>query len=185
MRGRLEDVSLEDWKYIVNTNLLGYIRVATGFLSHFMQRGSGYIVNVSSIQALVYGSEPMNIPYITTKAGILGLTEGLASYLRPQGILVSALVPGAVRTNIGRNSRFVGDEDQQQKNREDDAKFWDLPIALSPEACAAGLLEGMKKGEYLILVPAGMIEMAKEQGRDIARLNAWAANPPPRMSPPE
>jgi short-subunit dehydrogenase len=181
----LEYVSLDDWKYIINTNLMGYIRNIMAFLTHFMERGSGYIVNVSSIQALAYGSEPLNIPYITTKAGILGLTDCLSAYLRPKGITISCLIPGAVRTEISHNSRFVGTEEQKEKMWNEAEEFWKLPIFLSPEQCAEGLLEGMKKEEYLIVVSAQMVEMVRAQGRDIAKLNAWAANPPPtRMHPP-
>lgn len=184
IRGLIEDVSLEDWKYIIDINLMGYVRVLTAFLPHFMNRGSGYIVNVSSIQALFYGSEPLNIPYITTKAGILGLSDGISGYLRPKGIIVSCLIPGAIRTEISHNSRYVGNEEQKKKLQADEERFWKLPIFLSPEQCAEGLLAGMKKEDYLILVPDNMAERAKEQGRDIARLNAWAANPPPPPGPP-
>ncbi|MBN1160792.1 MAG: SDR family oxidoreductase [Dehalococcoidales bacterium] len=185
IHGLPEYVSLDDWKYIINTNLMGYIRVLEAFLPHFMERGSGYIVNVSSIQALAYGSDPLNTAYITTKAGILGLTECLSAYLRPKGIVVSCLIPGAVKTGIHQNSHFVGTEEQIKKMQEQAKEIWKLPIFLSPGECAEGLLKGMKKEEYLIVVPAQMIEMVKAQGRDIARLNAWAANPPPpRMPPP-
>lgn len=185
IHGLLEYVSLDDWKYIINTNLMGYIRNVTAFLPHFIERGSGYIVNVSSIQALAYGSDPLNSAYITTKAGILGLTECLSAYLRPKGITVSCLIPGAVKTEIHRNSRFVGTEEQKKKMQAEAEEIFKLPMFLSPGQCAAGLLEGMKKEEYLIVVPAQMVEMAKEQGRDIVKLNAWAANPPPpRMPPP-
>jgi NAD(P)-dependent dehydrogenase (short-subunit alcohol dehydrogenase family) len=184
VRGSLEDVSLDDWKYIINTNLMGYIRNVTAFLPHFMKRKSGYIVNVSSIQALAYSSELLNIPYITTKAGILGLTDCLSAYLRPMGIKVSCLIPGAVRTEISHNSRFVGSEAQKKQMWDEAEEFWKLPIFLTPEQCAEGLLEGMKREDYLILVPAGMAEMLKPQGRDIAMLNAWVANPPPPRFPP-
>lgn len=185
IHGLLEYVSLDDWKYIINTNLMGYIRNVTAFLPHFIERGSGYIVNVSSIQALAYGSDPLNSAYITTKAGILGLTECLSAYLRPKGITVSCLIPGAVKTEIHRNSRFVGTEEQKKKMQAEAEEIFKLPMFLSPGQCAAGLLEGMKKEEYLIVVPAQMTEMVKEQGRDIVKLNAWAANPPPpRMPPP-
>jgi 3-oxoacyl-[acyl-carrier protein] reductase len=184
VRGLLENVSLDDWRYIINTNLMGYIRNVTAFLPHFMKRGSGYIVNVSSIQALAYGSEPLNIPYITTKAGILGFTDCLSAYLRPN-IKVSCLIPGAVATEISHNTRFVGTEEQKKKMWDDSEKFWKLPVLLAPMQCAEGLLEGMKKEEYLILVPADMGERVKSQGRDVAKLNAWVANPPPpRMPPP-
>jgi NAD(P)-dependent dehydrogenase (short-subunit alcohol dehydrogenase family) len=83
VRGLMENIKMADWEYIINTNLLGYIRVVEAFLPHFMARKSGYIVNVSSIQALAYTAERLNIAYITTKAGILGLSECLFGYLGP------------------------------------------------------------------------------------------------------
>lgn len=185
IRGSLEDVSLDDWRYIINTNLMGYIRNVQAFLPHFLKRGSGYIVNVSSIQALAYGAEMLNTPYITTKAGIIGFTDCLSATLRPKGIKVSCLVPGGVITEIASNSRYVGSEERKKELRAHDTQFTKGPMFLSAEQCAAGLLEGMKKEEYLILTPPGMAQMLKAQGRDIAMLNAWAANPPPpRMPPP-
>ena len=183
IRGLIEDTSLEDWEYIINTNLMGYIRNITVFLPHFMKRGSGYIVNVSSIQALSYGSDPLNIAYITTKAGIIGLTDGISGYLRPKGITVSCLIPGGVRTEIQHNSRYVGTEEQIRKMQDDEAKMLKSPMFLSAEQCAEGLLEGMKRENFFILVPASMAEMLLRQGRDIAKLNAWTANPPPPRAP--
>ena len=184
VRGLIEDVKLEDWKYIINTNLIGYVRVLTAFLPHFMQRKSGYIVNVSSIQAMMYGSEPLNIPYITTKAGILGLTDSFSAYLRPMGILVSCLIPGAVKTEISHHSRFVGTEEQKKQMWDEAEHFWTLPIFLSPDECAEQLLAGMKREDYLILTPNTMAENLKKQGKDVSAINAYAANPPRLQGPP-
>jgi NAD(P)-dependent dehydrogenase (short-subunit alcohol dehydrogenase family) len=183
IRGLIEDTSLEDWDYIINTNLMGYIRSITEFLPHFLNRGSGYMVNVSSIQALSYGSDLLNIAYITTKAGIIGLTDGISGYLRPKGIMVSCLIPGGVRTEIQHNSRYVGTEEQIRKMQDDEAKMLKSHLFLSAEQCTEGLLEGMKREDYLILVPSSMTEMLLQQGRDVVKLNAWAANPPPRRMP--
>jgi NAD(P)-dependent dehydrogenase (short-subunit alcohol dehydrogenase family) len=183
IRGSLEDVSLDDWRYIVNTNLMGYIRNVHAFLPHFLKRGSGYIVNVSSIQAMAYGAEMLNTPYITTKAGIIGFTDCLSSYLRPRGIKVSCLIPGGVITEIATNSRYVGSEQRKKELRDNDAVTTKLPFFLTAEQCASGLLEGMKKEEYLILTPANMAQMLKPQGRDVTMLNAWVANSPPRRMP--
>lgn len=175
VRGLLDNVSLEDWKFIINTNLMGYIRNIHAFMPHFMERGSGYIVNVSSIQALAYTAEKRSIPYITTKAGIIGLTESLYGYLGPMGIKVSCLVPGGVRTNISVNSKFVGTEEEQIKMREDEKEFFKMPFFLSADQLAEGFLEGMKREEYIILVP-DMHDMCREQGRDIMKLNRFMKN---------
>lgn len=184
IRGSLEDVSLDDWRYIINTNLMGYIRNVHAFLTHFIKRGSGYIVNVSSIQAMAYGAEALNTPYITTKAGIIGLTDCLSSYLRPKGIKVSCLIPGGVITEIASNARFVGTEARKKELRDRDLAGTRLPMFLTAEQCAEGLLSGMKKEEYLILVPKNMVEMLKPQGRDVTMFNAYVANPPPPRMPP-
>lgn len=177
VRGLPEDVSLEDWKYIINTNMLGYIRNITAFMPHFLGRGSGYIVNVSSIQVLLYGSDILNTAYITTKAGILGLTDCLSAYLRPKGIIVSCLVPGGYKTDISRNTRFVGTETQKKKLWDANEEFWKTPILLHPEVCAKGLIEGMKKEDYLILVPINLAERLVPQGINVEIRNTWAGNP--------
>ena len=179
VRGLVENASLDDWKYIINTNMMGYIRNVTEFLPHFLKRGSGYIVNISSIQALAYGTDSLNTLYITTKAGILGFSDCLSAYLRPKGIKVSCLIPGGVATEISHNTRFIGTEEQKKKMWDDSEKFWASGKLLTPKQLADGLIEGMKREEYLILVPDDMENMIKPQGRDIAKLNAWVANPPP------
>ena len=184
IRGSLEDVSLDDWRYIINTNLIGYIRVIQAFLPHFLKRGSGYIVTVSSIQAMMFGSEMLNTPYVTTKAGIIGLTDCLAATLRPKGIKVSCLIPGGVLTEIAANSRFVGSEEKQKELRATDVHFTKGPMFLTAEQCAHGLLEGMKREDYLILTPPTMAQRLKAQGRDVDMLNAWVKNPPPPPFPP-
>jgi short-subunit dehydrogenase len=185
VRGFIEDISMEDWRYIFNTNMFGYIRNIEAFLPHFEKRGSGYIVNVSSIQALGYSPEPLNIAYIATKGGIIALTTAIHSYLIPRGIKVSCLIPGAVNTEISNNSRFVGSPEHIQQMKDEAAEFWKLPIFLTPEQEADGLIEGMKKEEFLIVVPANMKQNLKAQGWDIDAYNSYAANPPPmRMGPP-
>ena len=173
VRGVLENVSLDDWKLIINTNLMGYIRNVHAFMPHFIERGSGYIVNVSSIQALMYTAEKLGIPYITTKAGIIGLTECLYGYLGPMGIKVSCLIPGGVRTNIAANSKYVGTEKEKEKMIKDTEEFFKMPFFLDSDQLAEGFLEGMKKEEYMILVPADLHDRCKEQGRDIRRLNEF------------
>jgi NAD(P)-dependent dehydrogenase (short-subunit alcohol dehydrogenase family) len=185
IRGSLEDTSLDDWRYIININLMGYIRVVHALLPHFTQRGSGYIVNVSSIQALAYGAVDLNVPYITTKAGIIGFTDCLSFTLRPLGIKVSCHIPGGVITEIAHNSRYVGSEERKKELQARDEMGMKLPMFLTPEQCAEGLLQGMKKEQYLILTPAGMSQMLKAQGRDLDKFNDYVANPPPpRMPPP-
>ena len=173
VRGSLDNVSIEDWKFSINTNLMGYIRNIHAFMPHFIERGSGYLVNVSSIQALMYTAEKLGIPYITTKAGIIGLTESLYGYLGQYGIKVSCLIPGGVRTNISENSKYVGTEEEKNKMKKDTEEFFKMPFFLTADQLAEEFLEGMKREEYLILVPSDLHDRCKEQGRDIMKLNEF------------
>ncbi len=175
VRGLLENMAMPDWEFIVNTNLLGYVRCVQAFLPHFMAKGSGYIVNVSSIQALAPSGDNLNIPYITTKAGILGFTEALYGYLRPKGILVSCTCPGAIATDMGANARFVGSEEEKAEMAKKEIEFFKMPFFVKPEAMAENLLESMKKEEFISLIPARMEEQLGPQGRDVHKLNAYLA----------
>jgi NAD(P)-dependent dehydrogenase (short-subunit alcohol dehydrogenase family) len=179
IRGRLEDTSMADWDFILNTNLKGYIRVIQAFLTHFMSRKNGYIVNVSSIQALGFTPALNNIPYIVSKAGIIGLSDCLFSYLGPLGIKVSCLVPGGIDTDMPSNARFVGSPEMVKVMRTADQEFIKKATDprgprrfLTPDELAAGLLAGMRKEDYIISVP-DYRPMLKAQGRDIDVLNAF------------
>jgi short-subunit dehydrogenase len=185
VRGLVEDISLEDWRYIINTNLIGYIRNVNAFLPHFEKRGSGYIVNVSSIQAIGYVPDVLNTAYITTKAGIIGFTTVIHGHLKQKGIIVSCLIPGGVKTEIANNSRYVGPPERVKEMLDQSKEMYKIPIFLTAEQEADGLIEGMKKEEFLIFVPSNMGQMMKMQGLDMEAYNAYVANPPPmRMGPP-
>jgi NAD(P)-dependent dehydrogenase (short-subunit alcohol dehydrogenase family) len=153
IKGRLEATTMDDWRFMVETNLLGYVRCVQAFLPHFIERRDGYIVTVSTIQALGFTGEAMNIPYITTKAGILGLTESLLGYLGPKGVKVSCLCPGGVTTDMAVTARYVGTEEEKLDMKAKDIEFHKSPFFSSPEQIAAWLLAGMQREDYIILAP--------------------------------
>jgi NAD(P)-dependent dehydrogenase (short-subunit alcohol dehydrogenase family) len=108
--GPFEKIPMDDWQWILDVNLLGPIRCLRAFLPHMLERGSGYVVNTASFAGLV-AHNPFTIPYDTTKHGVVGLSAGLALYLKPKGIGVSVLCPGYVATNLSDNYRFRGLEE--------------------------------------------------------------------------
>jgi len=158
-------------RYIINTNLMGYIRVAYAFLEHLEQNKSGYIVNVSSIQAVGYAADLLNAAYITVKGGIISFSTCLHACLKGKGIKVSCLIPGAVRTELQKNTRYVGTPEKVQQMISNFEAFARLPVFLSPEEEAAGLIKGMKKEEFFIFVPESMKAMLKAQAWDIDAYN--------------
>ena len=69
--GPPETISMQDWDWVLQVNLFGVIRGVRAFLPHMMERGSGHIVNTSSLAGL-YAYNWDTIPYITGKFGVVG-----------------------------------------------------------------------------------------------------------------
>ncbi len=142
--GPVEQVSMDDWRWIVDVNLLGPVRGVRAFLPHMLERGSGYLVNTASFAGLV-AHNPLTIPYDTTKHGVVGLSAGLALYCRPRGIGVSVLCPGYVDTNLSENYRFAGLDDPSGTV----ARMPDATVR--PEDVAERVVEAVEAERFLIL----------------------------------
>jgi NAD(P)-dependent dehydrogenase (short-subunit alcohol dehydrogenase family) len=95
----LADIDLEVFDKIVATNLRGYLIVAREAVRRFRaQGGGGVVVNVSTVGA--YRAFPGLGAYGVSKAAVNMLTQTLASELAPEGIRVSGVAPGVVRTRF-------------------------------------------------------------------------------------
>lgn len=106
-RGLPEHVPLEEWRRVLDSNLLSVVRSNPAFLPHLIAQGSGHIVNTASFAGLMTYSFD-RLAYSAAKAAVIQISEGLAIYLRPQGIGVTVLCPGPVRTNIMAGLRSFG-----------------------------------------------------------------------------
>ena len=83
------------WDEVLSTNLKGAFLVSVAAASH-LPRPGGRIINISSVAAFTGGRVPGGIAYAASKAGLLGLTYGLAAELGPEGITVNAVAPGLI-----------------------------------------------------------------------------------------
>jgi NAD(P)-dependent dehydrogenase (short-subunit alcohol dehydrogenase family) len=173
VRGWLENMTMPDWEFIVNTNLLGYVRNIQAFLPQMLARGSGHIVNVSSIMALACTGDDLNIPYITTKSAICGLSESLYGYLKPKGINVTCVAPGAISTGMGANAHFVGSEKEKAEMKIKEEQYFKMPYFMKTEVMADILIQAMKDDQYMVIIPAKMNQRLEEQGRDIGKFNTY------------
>jgi len=102
--GPVEEISLDDWRWSVDVNLWGVVHGIRAFLPGMIRQGRGHIVNTASMAGLV--GLPMVAPYCATKFAVVGLSEALATELGTHGIRVTAICPGAVRTNVMKNARL-------------------------------------------------------------------------------
>ncbi|RZS85809.1 NADP-dependent 3-hydroxy acid dehydrogenase YdfG [Pigmentiphaga kullae] len=92
----IDELGLADWDRILRTNLTGPFLVSRHACAHMKQRGHGHIVNIASTASK--RAWPNAAVYHATKWGLLGLSHALHAELRPQGIKVSAVVAGGMRT---------------------------------------------------------------------------------------
>ncbi|MGH2458962.1 MAG: SDR family NAD(P)-dependent oxidoreductase [Chloroflexota bacterium] len=100
---RLEATSDEDWELVVGLNLDGTFRCCREFGRQMIARRSGRIVNLVSIGARV--GLPRLAAYCAAKAGVEGLTRALAIEWAQYGVLVNALGPAFVETDLTRGLR--------------------------------------------------------------------------------
>ncbi|MDC5254522.1 SDR family NAD(P)-dependent oxidoreductase [Acinetobacter baumannii] len=104
--GKFDEMSLEDWNWVMNINLWGVIHGCHAFVPKFKKLGYGAIINVAS--AASYTAAPEMSVYNVTKAGVLALSETLSAELRKFNIKVNVLCPTLVPTNIIKNGRIPG-----------------------------------------------------------------------------
>src|SRR4030066_109577 len=94
--GRVE-TSEETWDRVMAINLKSMFLTCKYALPHMEKQGGGVIINISSIAAIRYTGIPY-ITYYTTKAGILGFTQGIALQYAEKNIRANAILPGLMNT---------------------------------------------------------------------------------------
>ena len=95
---RIEDIQIGDWNRIVDIALTAPFILTRGALPNMRRRGWGRIVNIASAFSVV--SHEGRAAYSAAKSGLLGLTRTAAIESAPDGVLVNAVAPGFVRTDL-------------------------------------------------------------------------------------
>ena len=129
--GPIEEVSYDDWDWVIGVNLHGVINGVQTFVPRIVAHGEGgHIVNTASLAGHV--AVPGLSVYNTTKFAVVGLSETMRAELAARNIGVSVLCPGFVDTNIFTSERNRPDalraqpgSDPEPMNLEAYAKFLD------------------------------------------------------------
>ena len=100
---------LEKWQRTMDVNLLGPACLCHHVATHMAARGSGRIINVTSRGA--YRGEPQAPAYGAAKAGLNSLSQSLAQALAPHGVIVTAVAPGWVETDMTTSHLEGGEGD--------------------------------------------------------------------------
>lgn len=102
--GPVERISLEDWRWVLDSNLWSVIHGVRAFVPRMIAAGGGQLVNTASMAGLV--GLPQISAYCASKAAVVGLSEALAIELGAHNIQVTLVCPGAVRTRIVEDGRL-------------------------------------------------------------------------------
>ncbi len=139
-RTRFDLGSADDWSNIIQTNLIGLMRVTRAILPEMVRRNAGHVVNISSINAVRI--VPDMAAYSTSKAGVHMFTETLRGELAETAIRITELQPGLTRTNIIL-TRYRGDT-QKEKDY-----FDQFRMALEPADIARSIVFALEQPAHV------------------------------------
>ena len=148
MSGDFEDMTYEEFDWILGVNLHGVVNGTKEFLPHLIASGDGTLVNISSLFGLI--SMPGQSAYNATKYAVRGFTEALREEMLVNGhpVSVTCVHPGGIRTGIARNGRTTAGEDHARL-----AEIFDTKLAKMPADKAARIiLDGALAGRARVLV---------------------------------
>ncbi len=141
--GRLDVATVEEWRWITEINLLGAVRGTATFTPLLKAQRSGHVVNVASLAGLVHPAGMAS--YNAVKAAVVALTETTGHELAAYGVRASVVCPSYFRTGLVERMRGA--------DTALGAVIGELVAhaPLGPEEIAAAVLEGIDRGDELIL----------------------------------
>src|SRR5216684_2836837 len=148
LHGDFEEVSLDDFRSLMNINFWGTVYGVKFFLPVLKRERRAHIVNISSIFGVI--APAGQCAYAASKFAVRGFTEALRHELEGSNVGVSCVHPGGIRTQIARRAR-IGAGVTGTGHQEKAAQFEKL-LRTSPEAAAARILRGAERRELRILI---------------------------------
>jgi NAD(P)-dependent dehydrogenase (short-subunit alcohol dehydrogenase family) len=102
-KGTVAEAPIEQWRWVLDINLLGCVRGARAVIPMLVAQGGGHIVNVASFAGIA--NPPAMASYNASKAAVIALSESLRHEMEPHGVGVSVACPSFFKTNLVSNSR--------------------------------------------------------------------------------
>lgn len=128
--GKFLELEPEEWKQIIDINLMGVYYVTRAVLPQLIEKNGGDIINISSTAG--QKGAPVTSAYSASKFGVLGLTESLALEVRKHNIRVTALTPSTVATDLAYKENLTDGNPEKVMQPEDLAEFMVAQLKLHP-----------------------------------------------------
>ena len=169
--GGIDNISLDNWRWVLDVNLMGVLHGVRAFLAHIRGHGEGgHIVNTASMAGMNGGHQFS--PYVASKFAVVGMSEGLATQLAPLGIGVSVLCPSYVRTRITESGRNRPRRYGPAQTLPDPASPAGMMLAhiaanvqagLEPSEVAARVLTAIRDNELYVFTHPDMREAVEQR----------------------
>ncbi len=179
----------DEWQRIIDVNLMGTINVIETFLPALTERGAGHVVNIGSIDGII--PIPGQSAYCASKFAVTGLTEVLYYDLRHNGVGVTLVCPGYVKTPLA-NTSTLKDFPLHFRGARLLENFL-LSLGGSPHKVAYQVVEAIARRKFLVIpgLPSRIIyhyrrlfpRLATRSGLGVARFFAWWRRRVPKRAP--
>ncbi|NBB75391.1 MAG: glucose 1-dehydrogenase [Bacteroidetes bacterium] len=113
-RGQFEDLSDDDWEFILDLNFKSHIRTSRAAIPHLREAGGGAICYITSIFGRELGGAGLSA-YNSTKSALISLSKVMAQELTPEGIRVNSVAPGSIRFPGGSWDRRMKEQPEKMK----------------------------------------------------------------------
>ena len=186
--GPLEDMQVEDFEKAMQIHYFGPLYMTLAALPGMRRQRSGRIVNIASIGGKI--SVPHMLPYCGSKFALVGLSEGMRAELQKDGIYVTTVCPGLMRTGGEHHAEFKSDNSADQalftfgatspltsidvhtaaRQIVEALKYGDAEVILSLQAQAGALAHGLFPGLFADLsgVAARFLPQSARSAQDSA-----------------
>ena len=144
----IADLEAEEINRVINVNLHGVINMTKAFLPVLRERPEAHIVNVSSMGG--FFPFPGQTLYGATKAAVKIFSEGLAAELADTNVRVTVVFPGAIGTDIAKNSGITLSEKMERMQKMQEEKFSFL--LTTPKKAADTIIKGMENNRLRVFV---------------------------------
>lgn len=128
--GGFMELSPEEWKNIVDVNLMGVYNATRAVLPGMIEQSSGDIINIASTAG--QKGAPVTSAYSSSKFAVMGLTESLALEVRKHNIRVTAMTPSTVVTDLAHDSNLITGDAERVMHPEDLADLIVASLKLHP-----------------------------------------------------
>ncbi len=151
LMGRLEELSLDEFRWLVEINFLAVVGITKAFLPVLLRQPQAQIANVSSLYGIIAPAE--QTAYVSAKFAVRGFSESLRHELEGTGVGVTVIHPGGFKTGISTGSRIAAAIDGPESRARREA--WSAAfLTKPPEMAAAAIVRAIERRQPRLIIGA-------------------------------